>query len=69
MLFNKYAFKQCDINSCILSDRHCKGNRTNDNGKDDDDNNNKMDPMFLFYQSIYDSVHYYLFHLFDLGLR
>ena len=64
-LFSKYGFKKCDIKSCILTDRHYRGgDRTNNNG-----NHNKIDPMFLHYQNEYDSLHHYIVHLFDLGLR
>ncbi len=56
-----YGLKECDLKSCVLSDRH----RHDGNINIDPD----QDPMFLFYQSTFDAMHHYLFHLFDLGLR
>eukprot|EP01084_Bolivina_argentea_P203120 346963_1 len=60
LLFTKYGFKRCDITLCLFSDRHSKVTEPQ---------NSDTDPIFRFYQNTLDSVHYYIFHLFDLGLR
>eukprot|EP01084_Bolivina_argentea_P163484 284406_1 len=56
LLFTKYKFKACDIGKCILSSRHSTVNRRNKIDHNDE--------IFAFYQSKFDSLHYYLFHLF-----
>eukprot|EP01084_Bolivina_argentea_P091584 164848_1 len=66
MLFDKYGFKKCDVKSCVLTDRHCKMNRRNNNNNENKTEDN-TDKIFMFYQDVFDSMHYYLFHLFDLG--
>eukprot|EP01084_Bolivina_argentea_P248781 416225_1 len=55
-LFNHYKFHKCELSSCILTERHYE-------------NKDENDEFFNFYQNTFDSIHYYLFHLFDVGLR
>ena len=59
-LSSKYGFKVCDIKTCDMSGRHC-GNRKQ--------RTTRVDGKFAFYRQTYDSFHYYLCHLFPLGLR
>ena len=60
-LYTKFKFKhKCDIYKCRYSYRHFKGDKVYN--KDDDSELN-------FYIETYDSLHYYLFHLFTVGLR
>ena len=58
---NVYKFNKCDINSCHFTLRHF---RVNDNN-----NTKEMDTNYTFYAGTMDSLHLYLFHLFDLSLR
>ena len=59
--------RPCDINKCIFIDRHCEI-RDGKNG-DIDQHKNKIEPLSSLHIQIWDSVHYYLCHLFDVGLR
>ena len=60
-LFTEYGMKQCDLTKCKLSGRHCAESRENERIA--------KDGISTFYADCFDSVHHYLFHLFDLGLR
>ncbi len=71
-IINQLLLKQshiisCNVDKCLLSDRHCKIN----DGKNGNVNINeaKIDPLTQFHQETWDNVHFYLTHLFDLGLR
>eukprot|EP01084_Bolivina_argentea_P122941 217892_1 len=55
-------FRGCDINSCSLTARHCGITNFVEN-------DSKLDPLFLFYQDTFDTIHYYLIHLFETGMR
>ncbi len=65
-LINKHNFTNCTIDKCQLVVRHYRNNGRNDK-------NIKIEPTkdakFIFYRDIMDSIHQYLFHLYDLGLR
>eukprot|EP01084_Bolivina_argentea_P295965 509665_1 len=61
-LINTNKFKQCNINKCSFSTRHYRM-ETNTN------NNNVFDPILKFYKDVMDSLHFYMFHLYDCGLR
>eukprot|EP01084_Bolivina_argentea_P253540 425928_1 len=52
-------FKGCDISKCEFARRH--GNNNNDK--------NVLDPTLNFYKITMDSLHFYIFHLFDCGFR
>ncbi len=62
-LINTNIFKQCDINKCSFSTRHhtMESNTSN--------NNDAFDPVLKFYKGVMDSIHFYMFHLYDCGLR
>ena len=60
-LFTEYGMAQCDLKKCTFSDRR---NRAIADGGHSE---NGVDSAF--YTNCFDSVHHYLFHLFDLGLR
>eukprot|EP01084_Bolivina_argentea_P314482 544709_1 len=51
--------KACDVKKCIFTGRH---EGTNDTEK-------ISDFVLYFYENTMDSLHFYLFHLFDVGLR
>ena len=59
-LFTKYKFKKVDINKCKYTLRHFKGDKVY---------NKNDDPWINFYIETYDSLYYYLFHLYSVGLR
>ena len=68
---SKYNFKKCNIIKCILTQRHNRNREQNVhsneikyNNNDDDD-----DTEFLFFRDIYDSIHFYLFHIYEFGFR
>lgn len=48
-----------------LSDRHCQIN----DAKNGNINENKNDLLTAFHEQIWDNIHFYLAHLFDIGLR
>ena len=64
-LFNEYGFKPCDLRKCKISGRHSAVNGT----KKDEDSIPRMDALSQFIIDSFDSVHFYLFHLYDVGLR
>lgn len=64
-LFNEHGFKSCDLRKCKISGRHSDVKGT---GKLDD-SIPIDDALSQFIVDSFDSVHFYLFHLFDVGLR
>ena len=56
-------FGDCDISKCKFTKRHQTQRRVIN------DNENTMDPNLNFYKTTFDSLHFYLLHLFDVGLR
>ncbi len=71
-IINELLLKQshsisCNVDKCLLTDRHCQIN----DGKNGnvDANKKKMDPLTQFHQETWDNVHFYLTHLFELGMR
>ena len=62
-LFNEYRFKHCDLRKCKISGRHSAVN-----GKEEQ-SIPRHDAFSQFIIDSFDSVHFYLFHLFDVGLR
>ena len=53
----------CDLRKCKLAQRHC---RLVDH---DEKTDNEQDEISRFYAQCLDSMHYYLFHLYELGQR
>eukprot|EP01084_Bolivina_argentea_P222838 377145_1 len=66
-LLRQSHYIPCDVDKCLLSDRHCQIN----DGKNGNvyANKKKMDPISQFHQETWDNVHFYLIHLFELGMR
>eukprot|EP01084_Bolivina_argentea_P044780 82392_1 len=58
-LINDGNVKGCDINKCDFAMRH--GNNNNDK--------NTLDATLNFYKITMDSLHFYMFHLFECGFR
>ena len=59
-IINNKLLNLCDIKKCQFGLRHF-----------DDDNNedNKLDPILTFFKETFDSLHFYLLHLFECGMR
>ena len=47
-------YKKCNINKCICIVGYCDMSEV---------------PLSLFYVQIWDSIHYYSIHIFEIGLR
>ena len=72
-ILNDDNYGKCKYSECNLS------RRSNDNSirkpshqqsiADQTGEINKIDPKFVFYREILDSMHYYLWHLFEVGMR
>eukprot|EP01084_Bolivina_argentea_P163233 284004_1 len=50
---------ECDVSNCVLSLRHNR-NKSNENSKNS---------QFIFWRDFFDSIHCYLFHIYDFGYR
>ncbi len=61
-LFKNSIFQICDITKCDFTTRHSNQNEMQNI-------NNGLDPILDFYKLTMDSLHFYIFHLFDCGLR
>ena len=60
-LFTEYRMRKCDLQHCQFSIRHLRGAQ--------DDESITSGRISNFYTQCFDSTHYRLFHLFELGLR
>ncbi len=65
LLLAQSPFGICEINQCLLSDRHCQIS----DGKNGDINANIQSPLSVFVEQTWDNLHFYLLHLFEIGLR
>ena len=71
LLLEQSPFDICDINKCLLSDRHCQikdGNNGDINANIQSQSDN-IHPLSVFHEQTWDNIHFYLVHLFDIGLR
>ena len=68
LLLENDECQRCDINNCLVTDRHCDIN-DGKNGNIEVYNENNMDPLHVFHSQIWDSTHFYIAHLFELGIR
>ena len=59
-----YSFKPCNVQKCKFTQRYNGNNEQKKSNKE-----NAADYKFRFYQESMDSLHFYLYHLFDCGLR
>eukprot|EP01084_Bolivina_argentea_P007290 13696_1 len=59
-LMQNYKFDTCDIKHCQYTSRHYRSSSTE---------NNNMDSTVNFYRNVMDTLHFFLFHLSDSGLR
>ena len=65
LTIKSYKLFECDLSSCLYSDRHYKII----NEPDDDNENDEEMKYFNIYKEIMDSLHFYSFHLMTSGLR
>ena len=63
----RYALSKCTVTECAKTARHYRrGNSERMKRKED---GNEQDALYDFYESEFDKVHNFVFHLYDLGLR
>jgi len=62
-IINNKMFGECNIKRCLFTSRH-QSERDIDGKK-----KHTLDPVLSFYKETMDSLHFYLFHCFDAGLR
>eukprot|EP01083_Nonionella_stella_P310083 1100417_1 len=68
-LQTQFDFDACDVRTCALTLRHrCRG-RSRRRRRNKGPVMEQDDPQFTLYSEIFETVHYYLFHLFDCGVR
>ena len=61
-------FNNCNIKTCKFTSRHYRTNNLQ-NDNNNDNNRDEDDDLLNFYTDTIDSLHFYLLHLFDCGLR
>lgn len=62
-----YGFPNCSVSECAQTQRHYGGGRRDKKKENENDAND--DALYYFYESLYDRLHFYIFHLFDVGMR
>ena len=63
----QFGFPKCSVSNCVKTTRHySRGRREMDNGIKSD---GRKDPLYEFYRSLYDRVHFFVSHLYEIGLR
>eukprot|EP01084_Bolivina_argentea_P168998 292986_1 len=67
-LIQNYSLASCDVTNCSLSARHYRF-RNKNRKKQRKQININTDPIRVFFMDMFDSLHFYLFHLFHVGLR
>ena len=70
ILLKTEIFKPCDIRKCKYTARHHETEEIQHNhrGRNKNKNEVRLDPSLHLFASTMDSLHFYLFHLFDTGL-
>eukprot|EP01084_Bolivina_argentea_P216391 367637_1 len=67
LISNPSVVHKCNIKTCTISSRHRRDRDIMDEKLNHDVA--QMDDEFAFYQEIMDQVHFYVYHLYDTGLR
>lgn len=62
-LETKCSLKECNINECIMMERHYRTERGHRERKDVED------ATYSFYSDVFDTIHHQIFHIDRLGLR
>jgi len=65
----KDKFKSCDVVKCGWTQRHNRNREQKDETNEDEKKEENIDNEFLFYRDLFDSIHFYFFHIYDFGLR
>ena len=65
LLSEQGQFEVCNIDECLLSDRHCQIN----DGKNGNIAQNRNDELTAFHEQTWDNIHFYFTHLFEIGMR
>ena len=60
---------KCDFKTCKYTTRHYKRDHIQNDNDHDDKKQNQNDKLLNFYVTTIDSLHFYLLHLFDSGMR
>ena len=68
LTINQYQIPKCKLSECKNSDRHFRINDDNDDIQNNDDGNDNL-KYFKIQKETMDTLHFYIFHLFDGGLR
>ena len=70
MIFKRSDFTGCDINHCLTTDRHYDLDQPHPNTEEAKRDSDATETnLERFHQQTWDSVHFYVVHLFELGLR
>ncbi len=62
LILHNNNLEHCNITKCDVFDRHYRNNSRRINNKSNDE-------MFSFYSDLFDRFHYYIHHLFEIGMR
>ena len=63
----EYGFPNCSVSECAKTDRHyLRGHRERKKASSSD---HEQDALYSFYEALFDRVHNFVAHLFDIGLR
>ena len=61
-----YGFAKCSVSDCVQTERHYGGGRRD---RKRERESKEESALHAFYESVYDRVHHYIFHLYEVGLR
>ena len=64
-----FGFAKCAVSQCVKTSRHYGRGRREMNNEVNGDDEVAKDPLYEFYRSLYDRVHHFVWHLYDIGLR
>ena len=62
----RYGLPKCSVSECAQTERHYGRGRED---RKRESVGEEEDALYAFYESLYDRIHHYIFHLFDVGLR
>ena len=62
----RYGLPKCSVSDCAQTERHYGRGRRDRKRESDGE---EEDALYAFYESLYDRIHHYIFHLFKVGLR
>ena len=61
-----YGLPKCTVSECAQTERHYGRGRRD---RKRESVGEEEDALYAFYESLYDRVHHFIFHLFEVGLR